>query len=333
MGTLATGSSALVDMLREYENINYLPYEFNDFRKPGFVGDQLSYESSQSYPNVIDKEIKFVNSRWKLIYESSIWKLLSPGMLGKIWEKDFKNRKLKAYKNSLIELFHIVFLKELNNSLKSDIPYPEKIELSNNWIHRIGSTYPSYYDFTLFNQPLHPWSDVDIWTKVFHPFKLIIVIRDPKDQLAEMVKRDIIFSPFRSSQLSYGQFNIISIYGNDRRGRMKFLRDALEKRVEYIDQWLNLLGPDQILFVDFEGLINNYELYKTRIEQYLGINDDRHKFKRRYFDPDVARQRSLGIYQKYLSEDEIKELDSLEVWYNNKVKKMSFEKSVNAKSV
>ena len=330
MGTLATGSSALVDMLTEYENINYLPYEFNDFRKPGFVGDQLSYESSLSYPNVIDKEIIFVNSRWKMIYESSIWRLISPGRLEKIWEKDFQNKKFKAYKNSLIELFHVVFLKELNQSLKSDIPYSEKIELSNKWIQKIGSTYPSYYDFTLFNQPLHPWSDVDIWTKVFRPFKLIVVIRDPKDQLAEMVRREIIFSPFRSSQLSYGQFNIISIYGNDRKGRMKFLRDALEKRVERFDQWINVLGPDQILFIDFEGLINNYELYKARIEEFLGTNSDRHKYKKKYFHPDAARKRCIGIYKKYLSEDEIEELVSLEVWYNSKVNNMNFDKTVNA---
>ena len=65
MGTLASGSSALIDMLYEYENINVLRYEFNDFRRPGFVSDQLSSESSISYPNVIDKKIKFTNSRWR----------------------------------------------------------------------------------------------------------------------------------------------------------------------------------------------------------------------------------------------------------------------------
>ena len=311
MGTLATGSSALVDMLTEYDNINVLPYEFNDFRKPGYVSDQLSYESSLNYPNVIEKEIRFVNFRWKLIYKSSIWKLLPENILEKIWEKEYQTRKLKAYKNSLVELFHIDFLTELNKSLKSDIPYSKKIELSNKWIHRIGSIYPSHYDFTLFNQALHPWSDVNIWTKVFNPFKLIVVYRDPRDQLAEMVRREIIFSPFRNSQLSYGQFNIISIYGNDRKGRMKFLTDALKKRVERIDQWLNVLGPDQILFVDFEGLINHYEVYKTRIEQFLGIKDDRHKFKKKYFDPEKAKKRCIGIYENYLNEQEIEDLRSL----------------------
>ncbi len=333
MGTLATGSSALVDMLSEYDNINYLPYEFNDFRKPGFVSDQLSYESSLSYPNVIDKEIQFVNSRWRMIYKSSIWKLLTPGMLEKIWETDFQNKKLRAYKNSLIELFQVVFLKELNRSLKSDIPYSKKIELSNKWIHQIGSTYPSYYDFTLFNQALHPWSDVNIWTKVFRPFKLIVVYRNPKDQMAEMVRREIIFSPFRSSKLSYGQFNIISIYGNDRKGRMKFLIDALSNRIEKIDKWLDVLEPDQVLFVDFEGLINKYDVYKTRIEQFLGISSDRHKFKKKYFNPEKAKQRCIGIWENYLSKEEIEELTALEVWYSSKVKDVNIDQTDNARSV
>ena len=49
-----------------------------------------------------------------------------------------------------------------------------------------------------------------------------------------------------------------------------------------------------------------------------------HKFKKKYFHPDEARQRCIGIYKKYLSEDEIEDLASLEVWYNNKVKTMRF---------
>jgi hypothetical protein len=320
MGTLASGSSALIDMLYEYENINVLRYEFNDYRRPGFVSDQLSYDSSINYPNVIDKKIKFTNSRWEMIYKSSIWKLIPDKALNYIWEKDFQNRKLRAYKNSLTELFQIVFLQELNSGLKSGISFDEKIQLSNDWIRHVGSIFPSYYDFTLFNQPLHPWSDPEIWTRVFKPFKLICVYRDPKDQLAEMVRRNIIFSPFRCSQLSYGQFNIISIYGNDRKGRMQFLKDAFIKRLEKIDSWLRVIEPDQILFVDFEGLVNKYDVYETRIEQFLGNINGRHKFRKKYFNPEVAKKNSIGIYKNYLSEEELKDLSSLEDWYNNKTK-------------
>jgi hypothetical protein len=333
MGTLASGSSALIDMLYEYENINVLRYEFNDYRRPGFVSDQLSYESSINYPDVIDKKIRFTNSRWEMIYKSSIWKLIPDKSLKYIWEKDFQNKKLRAYKNSLTELFQVVFLQELNRSLKSDISFDDKIQRSNEWIQRVGSIFPSYYDYTLFNQPLHPWSDPAIWTRVFRPFKLICVYRDPKDQLAEMVRRNIDFSPFRCSQLSYGQFNITSIYGNDRKGRFKFIKDAFEMRLGKIDNWLKVIEPEQILFVDFEGLVNDYDVYETRIEHFLGNINGKHKFRKKYFNPEKAKANSIGIYKNYLSKEELESLSSLEDWYKNKIRHGMFSQSTGNQQV
>lgn len=319
MGTLASGSGALIDMLGEYENINVLRYEFNDFRRPGFVNDQLSYETSISYPNVIDENIRFTNSRWKMIYNSSIWKLIPENTLDAIWERNIKNKKLNAYKNSLTELFQIAFLQELNRDLKSGISFDEKINLANKWIRKAGSIFPSHYDYTLFNQPLHPWSDPAIWTRVFNPFKLIIVVRDPKDQLAEMVKRNITFAPFRNPELSYEQFNITSIYGNDHKGRLKFMKDALLKRGEMLDAWLNKIEPDRILFVDFEGLANNYDVYEKRLERYLGNIEGKHIQRKKRYNPEVAQRNSIGIYKKYLKTEDLEDLSSLEKWYINKL--------------
>lgn len=320
IGTLSSGSSALVDMLKEYDNINVLPREFDDFRRPGFVYDQLSLDSSRDYPSVIEKEKKFESAKWEKIYKSSIWKLFARKELVKIWEKDWKYPKLIAYKKSLINLFQMHLLKELDKSLKSDISYEKKIRLSNEWIKQIGNIYPSRFDYTLFNQPLLPWFDLKIWTKVFDPFKLICVIREPKDQLAEMVKRDIQFSPFRDAQLTYGQFNILSIYGNERKGRMKLLTDALKQRVTVIDEWQKEIGADRFLLIDFEGLANKYDDYKPEIEQFLGINSERHLCKKMYFNPEDVLKNSLGIFNSYLNEEEIQDLAELEAWYKGKVK-------------
>ena len=40
-GILSSGSSALVDLLLEYNNVNVIPGEFDDFRASGLVADQL----------------------------------------------------------------------------------------------------------------------------------------------------------------------------------------------------------------------------------------------------------------------------------------------------
>ena len=135
-----------------------------------------------------------------------------------------------------------------------------------------------------------------------------------------MVRRDIAFYPHRDSELSYGQFNIISIYGNDRKGRMKFLKDALMKRQEKIDQWLKVIEPGQILFIDSEGLITNYDGYENYIEQFLGNISGRHKLRKRYFDPEVAKKKCIEIYKEYLNAEDLDDLSSLEEWYSNKIK-------------
>jgi len=323
MGTLASGSGALFDMLYEYDNINVLRYEFDNYRRPGFVSDQLSVETATDYPNVIDQNIRFTNSRWEFIFRHNLWKLIPQKSLDKIWEKDYPASKLKAYKDSLTELYHNVFLQDLSRNLRSDISFDEKIQLAAEWIKKIGSTFPSRYDYTLFYQALHPWSDPLIWSRVFNPFKLIIVYREPKDQIAEMVRREIVFSPFRDSKLSFGQFNITSIYGNDRSGRIKFVTDALEKRVERIDNWQQVIEPGRILFVDFDGLVNNYDEYEAMIEQFIGNISGKHKLRHKYYNPENAKKNSLGIYRKYLTEKEQNELEPLCIWYRKMLKQFS----------
>jgi hypothetical protein len=318
IGTLASGSSALVDMLREYDNVNVLPREFDTFRRPGYVYDQLSYQTSIDYPNVIDKEIKFYSKKWELFYKSSLWKTFFKGEHHLISEKDWG--RFQKYQDSIRTLKHISLLQDLSQILKSQVSYDDKIAASNEWITQIGNTYSTRFDYTVYNQPLLPWFDQAIWTKVFKPFKLICVLREPRDQVAEMIRREIEFSPFRTSQLSYGQFNIVSIYGNDRKGRFNFITEALRKRFEKIDQWLKVLDQGEVLLVDFEGLVKNHDLYKLEIEKFLGIDGLNHIDKRKHFNPDIALRNSIGIFNDYLDDSEQNALADLEEWHGQKIK-------------
>lgn len=325
IGTLASGSSALKDVLSEYENINVIPGEFDDYRAPGLVADQLNYNSILDYPDEINKITRIKSLKSRLFYESSIWRLVCKYVPKAFWVMDSSNKKIKYYRNYLIRLNQISFLKELHKSLKSDISFEEKIILANKWIQRIGNIYSYNKDYILFDQPILPWSDIKIWTKVFKPFKLICVYRDPKDQLAEMIKRGILYSPFRSPFLSYGQVNIMSIYGNDRKGMINFLKDALKKRLEKIDYLEKVLNTDKFLLIDFEGLVSNYDVYRSIIENFLGDMNDKHKSKRKYFNPDVAKKNSIDIYKDYLTEEDLEDLSELEDWYLNKVRNRNVE--------
>ncbi len=189
-----------------------------------------------------------------------------------------------------------------------------------------GSSAVKYFlrEFVVFDQPLLPCSDIKIWTKMFHPFKLICVFRDIKDQLAEMINRGVLFSAFNSPVITYTGVNILSVYGKDRKGMIRFLSQALKKRMDDYDYLERYLNPEQILIIDFEGLVNKYELYKSKIEGFPGNLSNKHKFKSKYFTPDISRN-NIGIYKKFLYPEDLEEMSELQEWYSNRCKTMIFQ--------
>lgn len=300
-----------MDLLREYDNINVFNWEFDDYRAPGLVADQLNPKSSIDYPNRIDEILKIKSLKWRLIYN------LIPKI---IWKKEWECKPLNFFKskNRIMRLNQIYFLKEFNNILKSDISFEKKIESANLWIQQIGAINSLKKDQVVFNQPLEPRSDLKLWTKVFYPFKLICVYRDPKDQIAELIKRNILFLPFSTPKMHPTSVNILSIYGRDRKGMMQFLTEALKYRLQDLDSLEKALEPDEVLMIDFEGLVNNYEHYKTMIENFLDISDSNHKNRRKYFDPELSKK-NIGIYKNFLNEEDLHLMSELEEWYHTKI--------------
>lgn len=84
------------------------------------------------------------------------------------------------------------------------------------------------------------------------------------------------------------------------------------------------LDPDRLLLIDFEGFVNNYDDYKSVVDFFLGNMKDKHKFKKKYFDPVVSKN-NIGVYKNYLNKEDIKELAELEDWYFNKVRNRNIE--------
>lgn len=316
-GTLSSGSSAVHNLLKEYDNIGYLANEFDDYRSPGLVADQLSYSSSVNFPNEIDKITLLNNSIKKVLFKSLIWKLFLCGISNKYLDI---NIKLLSYiRNGLIGYSQILLLKNLNKNLKSSISFEKKIDFSNKWINDIGNIFSNHIEYMMFDQPINLTSEVSIWTKVFNPFKLIIIYRDPRDQLADIEKRGLLFMPFGSAATNLAGVNLDYIYGRDRKGATRFQIDAIRVRLKKIEYLEKILGKDNLLLIDFEGLVNNYKVYKTRIEDFVGGIKDNHRYKTKFFNPLAARA-NIGIYKKYLDEEDLKELVDLQDWYLDKIK-------------
>ena len=318
LGTSSSGSSALHNLLKEYDNIGHFPNEFDDFRAPGLVADQLNEVSSINFPNKIDKLLGFTNLAKRLIYKSLIWKLIFNCIPKKYRGIDYNIKLLDNIKDKLIDLYKLYLLDQLNKSLKTKIPFEEKIRNSNKWIQLIGNILFFDKKYVLYDQPILTKTDFTIWTTVFNPFKLIIVYRNPRDQIADIIERGNLFKPFGSAYMTLAEDNLEAIYGKDKKGAMRFHIDSIKNRLKWIENEEKRLGPDRLLVFDFEGLVNNYEQYKSKVEDFIGGIKDKHKFKYKYFDP-VKSKENIGIYKKYLSDDDLKDLSDLEDWYSCKI--------------
>lgn len=308
VGILSSGSSALVDLLSEYNNVNLIPREFDDFRATGLVADQLSYQQSIDFPNMIDTVIRSTSKK-SLIYNIfPIFKLQIHTI----------TQIKKRYNYSTTRLRQLLLLEKLNLKLKSNTTFEEKIKHANNWIKEIGNTNFKNKKFVVYNQPLETGIEKDIWTAVFDPYKLICVIRDPKDQLADIIRRGYLSASYGAPFMTIAGVNSEVIYGRNRKGAFKFHLDAIKKRMDWIDSMKKKLDPDKFLLLDFEGLVYNYEMYKSAMEDFIGDMKGHHTFKNKFFNPKKSKE-NTGIYKNILTEDEIEQLIELDTWYKRTV--------------
>jgi hypothetical protein len=224
------------------------------------------------------------------------------------------------FKNNLLRIKQIRALENLDSKLRSSISAEEKIVIANQWIQKIGSINNRNKELVLFNQPLLSGNKTKVWTDVFNPFKLIVVYRDPKDQLAEIVKKGILYAPYGAPNVNYGGVALESIYGRSRKAAISIHIDAIKKRMEWIDSLYDELGHKQMLLVDFEGLVNKYDECKAVISSFIGIKEENHTKSKLFFDPKNAKT-SIGISPEYLSKDELQSLGDLEKWYSSTIRK------------
>jgi hypothetical protein len=300
-GLLSTGSSALVDLLREYDNIHVIPGEFNDYRTPGLVADQLSHHLNIGFPSRIEKltETKKV---LKLIF--NVLPIL-------------KIRGARSHiKASYRRVRQLILLKKLNQKLKSNISLEDKIRYAKIWINEIGNINKKNEEFVVFNQPIATPNANPIWGEVFFPWKLICVYRDPKDQFADIVKKGRLDEPYGKPYLNLAGVIIEDIYGRNRKGAINVHIESIKKRLEWVDTFKKELDQNNFLMIDFEGLVNSYDEYKAVIDNFIGDIKQHHTSKKKYFDP-LNAEKSIGIYKEYLTPDEIESLKELEIWYQN----------------
>lgn len=280
-GVSRSGSQAVVDLLREYKNIGVFPGEFNDFRAPGMISDQLDENLYEDWPCMIGRKYSPLGMKSRIGQF-----LLSNSNIP--WLKYFLRfepigRRVKRWS-------YVKSILGLEEKLVSDISLKDKINESRKWVNIVGEIYAGNNDqnYFLIDQPITPVTKFDVWTEVLQPFKMICCIRNPKDQLANILKDRFVFLPYGAPHQNWGGNILESLHGRTRSDALKlFIADILIK-YKRINMFLDKLGDGRFLLINFESLIKKYKNTVSEIEHFLPGISDHHNMIKKYFDPGIS---------------------------------------------
>lgn len=290
-GLLWSGSSAVIDLLSEYDCVGRVPGEFDEFRWPGMIGDHLEGLVSDNNPSQIQQWIdRHTNYVLTGGYKVPIKKLLLRTPLRKyIKYSPNRPRRYEALQN-------------LHRKLVSDLSYDKKINYAKQWFNEIRSRYSDGKSHLLLDQPIFYSAHKKIWPLVYQPFKMIVVFRNPRDQMANIIRRRLLFDHI-------GLHNL-DVYGRSQRALIQCHADILQARIQHAILIRDELGYERVKFVRFEDLVIHYEHMKRMLQEYLQLEDKHHIHRQQAFNP-AASVLNVGIAKSILSVAEYKQLNSV----------------------
>ena len=297
-GLAWSGSSAVIDMLREYDQVGVLPGEFDEFRRSGMIADHLEGRISYSYPSRLN-ESKYLNDP---NIKSSIKKLfIKFGYNGNsLFDYNTFQRK---------ELYKKLIFKIQNDSNSTEY----KLNAVRHWVGDLKEIYASNKQFFAIDQPIQHRQHFEIWPKVLEPFKMIVVYRDPRDQMAEIIRQGHLFYHMRSP--------VVAIYGGDRIGAINFLKDAIEAKLYWFKKIQEKHGSSKVVMISFEKFIKDHENIRGKFKDWIGLSED---FERNSVLKINESIKNIGIYKNILNDEEVEILDGLMNWYNTKEEQNKF---------
>jgi hypothetical protein len=286
-GLYYSGSSAVIDLLREFNNIAIYPGEFVQFRGAGLIGDIIDFGSGK-YSQ--DRTKSYISKKGGMDYLIGSQELLKSGRRQKLQNliDSIINRfiRAKATKTEFSDNA-LLAMKSLTNELNKTTSLAAKIQSTKNWLVELDNIYARDTDYVVYDQAIYLGKHREIWPQIFAPFKLVVVIRNPLDQLAQLIKLKKISNDHdRCTTNGIGE-----IYGNDLSGYLRYHADALKARFENLTNLSNQLPANSFLIINFEDLVLNYNTYRKILIDFItgSKNNIHHHSPRRYFIPEKSK--------------------------------------------
>lgn len=320
-GLGATGSSAVVDLLKEVKSYFVFESEFRLFTDPGglinlcdaLVENWSIYQTDIAIKNFL-RLVKKLNTRFVSPYST----------LGhsKYLDNEFIVQSDK-YINNLLELEYRGLWYGIDNLIKRQLNkyslfYRNKFitspiyvgkKLSEKKFEQITGKYvkslinyclkkykKKHFCFNENSSCLYPFKILNIVPNS----KMLVVVRNPKDVFATLKKNKFCFIPKKLNEFIKWELAIYNRW------------IEIEKEIGKWDP-----NGETIKIIKFEDLILHYDQLVLELFDFLNVKEEDHVLKKKFLKPDVSKK-NVGLWDKVYNKDEISEMDKAFVHiYNN----------------
>ena len=281
-----TGSSALSQMFCEYEDISVVPNEFDDFRTPGAIGDAIHFKLN-------NKKFDAKPSMRFGAIKNYLVPFFIRGLVPDIfWPKSLRGGKTPRKESLKIVINMILensFYKKCISKISSAHNEDEVFSAASSWIEKVINLYSNNSKYVVFDQPIIYDCHGEYWPKVFEGSKLILISRNPLDQMGSVLRDapQLIEAPNWYTKFVYGCDSYVN-------RPLSFFMDTTSDRYKLITNTYHRIGPENMLVVKFESLVNNYEATKENIERFIGIESEKHIKAFKYFKPFESKKKVIA---------------------------------------
>jgi len=316
-GTLYSGSSALVDLMNEFNGVRQVPSsllrsqrgipqfgEFDDFRVPGMIFDQVveGVWHGRNAPSAVEVRLERLRACSSLNAEITyrFWSILMS-----------RPRLLPAFLKTISSLRQqYSMLSKTNELLVAESNEIERVEIAQKWIESVFESRRSRGGLVFVDQGIHLDHDAQIVASVFQSAKFIVLVRNPVDQIADIIKSYHAHGSLRAAR------------GNSPGGSLSFNMEilntitAIERRLHKIEILGNALRDNQLSIINFDTFVDDYDSSLDRLIHSLGLKNENHKRKLQYFRPEESYKNRSDVNDLPKLISESAELRSLNISYN-----------------
>lgn len=309
-GYFSTGSSAIGDLLSEYDDC-YFPsdYELRFIYDPDGLADlefhlvenhnrHNSGHALKRYKKLVDFYVGNKFAPKNEVYFHNHWKEYSYQYIDKLCEFDFEGAWLYDYLDRGIFFHYLnsVLRKLLHKDLLSHertmCSYPTSeqfLRLTKDYIRKLFSVANNVNSPVFIADQALPPSDIERYVKYFDDIKVVVVDRDPRDVffLEKYIRKDGVLPT---------DVNLFCRW---------FEYTRRHRKTEIID---NSYG----LYVQFEDLVYQYGDTVKKIEIFCGLDGRKHTKIKKHFVPEKSINNTQIWRRINMSNEQIRELSVIE---------------------